>query len=895
MKDRPINQLSALSGVMSQLQQIAEEIPNEDILKVAPSRENLEVISMWGEEFKYSPPTVVTKDVEGEAIRTPLLPKHINDLRRLEVGQAIPLEAIVKSLGNEFQQSVVRANALEIDGYWGKVFTSNRQPEGTYSLNGDGIFVNEEWASARSIDSDGDAMNLVSKVGRRKITEGKLAVKYPNTKRFAQLVKREKLADRIASLNDWKLADLQNHKKWAELAELTPVWSDEKKLQVFRKTHNVASIGRTTNALLMMDLEATAGMPWKEKVNSWPTLIDDFRYEAIEGNMKEARGGATFALRELDTEGKFISGAMGMLTGIKGISQGKHDSAWCWGTEWEAIAYRLLTMDVRRGEVQLRETGNGKPAPTRTVSDQGLINRLHKRGILHYATIQTNALVDGVPQLACIVWLHNAKNMPTAFVDTKRDKAGSESDFLTYLAVLFPTFDEDTQRWMDPIAHMEKFFTVYTQDVADENQDENSDPKLWSESGFTPSQSFGDPFPQSRESLAKLPFIAEDLRKAMSQYISKFGCFINGQLTRNDKKQWIPTIPEHTMSRVKNTVCVHYTASYGNTERMEAVALEAYSQLPYAYYAYKPKDSRMKLYPLEVNGRPVWGEVGGNYNRYGAMRQILIATEAVDYTIAIVWNKDSEQQTYLTPSGIAKTPVYKANPQLIHTEDQYNHYCKRTGHTPTEDDRVVSYTLSGDKRYVWVVPAKDTVKYPKLIGASGTKIFTCECEHGQVTTSDGVNIDLLYPVEELISKGLFNVWMKKATKSTILVDGKECEAYVITKKLMRSCDASENTPAQWKRSYARGAWEQSLLYSAMLEQDPTWEIPKPNYEYLEELRRQYRWIMSNYFRITADNAKRLAEAQAEQQRRAQEEAKLIREWQAQQSREQASFAAQAPL
>lgn len=848
------------------LENIQELLPTEP-------RERLEETELFGKVFKFSPPTVITKSVDNSPVRTPQLPLHISLIQQLQNGKLVSLESILKAIEVEAGLSLIRSHALEQDGWWGVVYTSNGQPSGTFSVTEDGIFINEEDATKAAIDCDGDRAMLVTRVGKKKILPDKktnatraVFVKYPLTQALPVLTKHLKANDRLASIN---LETLHSMEEYSEHGET--IWNAGKRESFFRKTHTPAAVGKITNDLLMYDLVHTAGLKWQEKVTNWPSLRNNRRMFEIEGKLKASRNNDIHHIERDDCNSAemaepplfgidtFISGPLSCITGIRGISSGKVGFSWIWNKNWKNTANRILTLDVQPHEVQPKtpNTRNTEEEEENTFEcwDKGLIKRAMRAGILRFALIESQCQVGEEKIPAMVVWLNNTNNRPTSLVDTKRDQAGSseaKESFQSYLAVLFPVFSSTQNRWMNPLEHMAEQFYQYI----------NADGITYSPSGFKLDANFGNKFPASRKHLQELPFLAEDFRGAISYYVSKFGCFVNGELIKGGANQWTPSIDSHTIERIKRVVCVDYAQNFPDIEKMWEIAQKAYKLCPFAYYAYKPKDAAQKLYVLEKDGHPAWGAIGGNYKRYGAIRQILSASKAVTYKVALVYNKDSVQQMYLTKDGLAKTPQYRGNKQLLHTEDQYIHWCKCANIEPKESDRICFETMSGDLRYAWVVNEKASVKYPKFISVDGIKSFSAPSPWDKVTTEDGEVIDILLPAEEVVVKGLLPTWEKKGEIKRIKIGNKWVEALIVDRNLMRSCDPSENAKSTWKRTYARGPWEQGQMYAAMVKENPNWCIPEPDYTYIEELRRTRIWILTNYSRLVTELNRKAAQQNA---------------------------------
>ena len=190
--------------------------------------------------------------------------------------------------------------------------------------------------------------------------------------------------------------------------------------------------------------------------------------------------------------------------------------------------------------------------------------------------------------------------------------------------------------------------------------------------------------------------------------------------------------------------------------------------------------------------------------------QLLRALVPAKMTVAIV-KMDTMMQVQITPSGIEKQRTVEAFlPQVFSTESKYHDYLKAHGLTTSESPAtIVNYkTWQNDNRRCWTIGARNAIKIGKLIDEFGNKFmprFTKQMVAINYNDMTSVDVDIVFPINELVDKDAHHVYLKGAVeRDLVLEDGRTVKCMLLTKTLYRTGAASENVPPRWRMCSFKG-------------------------------------------------------------------------------------------
>lgn len=187
--------------------------------------------------------------------------------------------------------------------------------------------------------------------------------------------------------------------------------------------------------------------------------------------------------------------------------------------------------------------------------------------------------------------------------------------------------------------------------------------------------------------------------------------------------------------------------------------------------------------------------------------QLLRAIKPVELVIAIV-QSDTPQQTWITPTGVEKQETNLAfMPQTFNTEEEFKNYLEMTSQDEETCTVNVFPTWRGENRKVWVADSKRTIEVGKLVDVYGNKTMPRVVDQAWYQADEGhqVAVDLIFPIQELVSKFTHPVYLKTAEERTLITpEGDEIRAMIVKATFFRTGSASENISPRNRTCHFKG-------------------------------------------------------------------------------------------
>lgn len=704
---------------------------------------------------------------------------------------------------------LVRSSALEVYGWYAPVAVSAAVPVGMYYLDfkSQRIIFNESESTKFYIDSDGDRAKMVQKKKDLKAVRAKFPITYQPH------IMTRTMVEPIERFYDFGMEDLEQFK------EAFPVerYGVNVDLETsFFSKHVDPEIGIKTNSHDFQDL-------WES--NKWAlTKKLDYIYNS---HPNEEHGGLPQRAVDVEINGlkKVRTGLMvsefkpfrdhvlaptdaWFLTGCNAIAETKAEKAakqWDWfgQTDLRKHTDRLLRLQCEFIKPKDREPREETPAP---IIEHGLFDRLLELGVLRFIEIDSGK--DHIPN-SCYFWLSTPNGNPVALTDVKRD--GQEQG-LTYVYTLAPVWSVRLKKFRFPLDHMRERLKEFDSAVRNPTTDEIT--SFW---------------PKNKDQWLAEKFETKNamLRQWLVDYVNEFGDPVATE--RADEWPFFK-YPETAQIVAKNSIVIDY-GKESTAEEMWIIANEANEQIKFNMCGNKGTSRRIRKYLLanEVGGSIFDSDCLGSLHRGGMNRsQLHRAARSELFTIAVVTG-NTDQQTYITPTGVAKQEITNAFlAQTFNTLEEFEEFWESTsGDMESLKPAVVDYyTFSVNKRRCWTCIPKMCIKIGKLVDTLGNKVMPRGISqiHASLEKPVGnkkvekIPVDLLFPIAELVKKRAHHAFCKKAKEAWIrvpnpdYVKGKSpisqktmiVKCLLVTRRLYRTGAASENSPARWYTSRLRG-------------------------------------------------------------------------------------------
>jgi len=241
-------------------------------------------------------------------------------------------------------------------------------------------------------------------------------------------------------------------------------------------------------------------------------------------------------------------------------------------------------------------------------------------------------------------------------------------------------------------------------------------------------------------------------------------------------------------------------------------------------------------------------------------QRVKAASDPLRIKVAVVAGR-TLTQAHITPSGIEKQLAECFMKQPISTEAEYERYCLTHGMeipAPADQPTHTNTTISGEKRKVWLAPARQTAIIGKLVDDHGMKLVPRPIPQVSVINTEKGDaeielVDLLCPLYEFAAKGCMRslLGLEAAPHSKlrqIHIPGptpdqvQVVDALIVELDFFRTGSASENIPSR-SRMFSADGMDGHIAKEGFLRLYPEAEFKAPDTSYAEELIEVGRKIM----------------------------------------------------
>jgi len=733
------------------------------------------------------------------------------------------------SAAKEIMLSLVRELGITAKGYEAPIALSAGVPAGFFALDGHRIIVNEAWALDRALDADGDRAWLIF----NKSGEKAALVKYPITKPVPVLERVRGLPKE--TFYDFTIVDMRNllneypigfNYKRNEKGELELSEIDE--WEEFDKSHMNVPVGLLTSNWNTYELWQTRGWDYADRIKYF--MQNPQRFEDIEsGGMKAARkaGQAATVADILSFNMRLTNRFSWALTSTGSIGSMTPDRIeWILSPKPNFISE--LVKDIRMLNIHEDDCFVKTNPPRQTfipkpkIVDGGFVNRLVQLGVLRFGPnnpdntkgYRHHRAKDGIPPVV-LVYITVPTGQAVALTDTKRNGAQ------TYAYLLYPVFDPEQGKYVHPINHMAKVLAQFDSRI------------------ITRDGTFKGFWPRNPNDLAMYPVKAAQFLKRMQEY-----CGVYGDAVPADWKENVLSPSKTGLVVAKHTVVIDYLYETDDLDYMRSIAEKANAITRICVAGGKGSDRRVRKYLVaHPNGVAELADARAHPRRSGASRaQLLRAIQSAQFTVAIV-TMDTQTGVLITPSGVEKQKTDRGFLPIPHSTEH-----------PDYTQVTEFYTLTGERRKVWLTDPRESIEIGKLIRQDGQKfmprLFKPAGE--QIYLSDGRPVDLIMNHHELLEKQCHHCVLEEAEEGTMRVPYKfyfsdaeiakreeaglpryevryrEITVMVATITYYRTGSASENIKPRARRMRFKG-FDMLPIKAALLEGEilPREEIEKP--------------------------------------------------------------------
>jgi hypothetical protein len=729
---------------------------------------------------------------DGSAVPKPIEPPYIRHLNATKPN----LEEFVTSACKEILLEVTRQRGMKISGFEAPVAVSSLVPADSYVIQNQRVVLNEAWAMGRAIDADGDRtlVALPQSEWTHAIDDDATLVKFPITKTPVNLRKLDYIpAEKFFDLTE----DIYNQNVEMVSKHRTPFNWEASVL----KGHKDVPIGILTsnfNAKALYEATKIKHLA-VEEIGKY-LMSDPMRYATIELDGLKSLSKTDKTYQEssiLDYPRTLDVRSAPFLTSTNSITRMRPDQVhFILKEDLEKRSAELDNFKIGFKDVKKSTKENIAPEPLR-MYDGHIVSRLLNKGILRYE--EYASFREDLPP-SVLVWLQipNGKRRPTNAKDAKGNvitvpdgrpvsltdvkRESSTVDELTFGFLLSPVFDAEQGKFVHPLNHMNKVL-AYSFDSRIINPETGDTVRHFLSQGVADLKN-----PKYEVKVAML-------QKAITEYCGRYGDSVPATWVQG---QIIPT--EMALATTTMSVVIDHMKDSNEFEMAENCA-RAFKITPICSAGTKSKDRRVRKYALAYeDGRPVWAPKGCHYARAGKQRaQLQRAVKQCKMKVAVVL-MSTGTQILITPSGAEKQHIDKVFlPEVSNVEH------------PDFENQHDYLTLSGRVQRCWTRDARRCIKIGKLIDQMGNKFMPRPTT--QARTTSGENIDLLFPLPELLAKEAEIPFMKGGEWQQIEITSQEFEdgvvkftqhfkvwAYVVERTFWRTGAASENIPSRFRQA-----------------------------------------------------------------------------------------------
>jgi hypothetical protein len=795
------------------------QLPESNFFSEVEIVDSLQYLNVYGVEVPWRPSvstTVLTK--VGPEIRLGK-PQYVVNLEKfLETESLYALSAGLLSLKREVLLTMVSSMAFRSHGFEAPIAVSAGVPYGHVYIDkvGGRIILNEYEAANRAVDADGDRGIIIA--GDSK--DEAVLVKFPITSQPPILKMME--VPPVEVFHSFTSKDVKKLQKSHPVVAM-----DERGF--FDKKHMDVPVGLLTTAHNVLDLWESKDMSYEDKMEHiYNSNLDEngltLRYREIElGAMKAARKdnkglSSSFEVllrnkcadvavgygnqRKLVGASRALSDEYApLMTSLGSISRlGAEALSFLTqpGCNLDKLAQDVFSLEPTFREVKAKD----RPEAIEKFVENGLLSRLIALGLVQYQEIPHT---DSSLPPAVMIWLQSPGGEVVGLTDVKRQ---GRSEGLTYVYLLSPVYDNSTlheqdgmnvaipaQGWMHPIDFLGKMLMSFDSEI-----------RPYANGPIT------HYFPKNREDWVNPK---RSVKVAMLLSRIQELCGIYGDAAGAEMVDGAVKVFSHAKAIATRSVVIDYGKPCSEWE-MYPIARRANANGNICIVGSKSTDRRVRKYMLANQGGGSVLDKSCLAHPYRAAcnrSQLFRALETVKMTVAFV-KMDTQSQILITSTGIKKQETTKAFlPRVFNTFDEYEAHLK--GHGLTEEQcpakEVVYESWTGEKRICWTIDGKNAIKIGKLVDAYGNKFMPRWYEQVHAidyTTMDSLDVDLIFPITELVDKGAHHVLLQKGKmedRDLVLPDGTTVPCVVVQDvQFFRTGSASENIPPRMRSCKFKG-------------------------------------------------------------------------------------------
>ena len=794
------------------------QLPEAGFFSEVEIVDTMRYINVEGIDIPWRPTTKTTvwTDSEQWHVRENK-PQYVANFEKYqETGSLYALQAGILSLKREVLLEVIRATAFNIFGYDAPVAVSASVPYNHFYLDkiGGRTIVNEFQFGKRAVDADGDKAAL--HMGEKAFENNAVLVKFPITLQPPILDKSE-----VFPLENFSPLTIKMVKKLQK--EYPVVAMEEKKF--FVKKHMDVPVGLLTTAHNVLDLWESKDMSYEEKMEHiYNSNLNEegqtLRFTEIEeGAMKAARKdnksfGGSFEVLERNKVGEIAVG-YGNQRKLIGVSRALSDEyaplLTSLGSIGRMSAERLqfvspvnldsLVEDIFNLDVGFREVkAANRPTKTDTCVENGLLSRLIALKLFQFEELPH---ADSSLPPAVRIWLQEPGGEVVGLTDVKRQ---GRAEGLTYSYLMSPVYDNSTlhdtdgstmdpQGWMHPIDFIGKMLMSFDSEIR---------PFAGGPITHYFPKNIADWKNPNRS--IKVAMLLERLQEICGIY----GDAAGAQIVDGNVKVF-----PHAINIAKRSVVIDYGKECHDWE-MYPIARRANANGNICIVGSKSTDRLVRKYMLanQSGGSILDGNCLAHPYRAACNRsQLFRALKTVKMTVAFV-KMDTQSQVLITSTGVAKQETDLAFlPRVFNTYDEYEAHLK--GHNLTEDQCPATEThyksWTGEQRCCWTIDGKNAIKIGKLVDRYGNKFMPRwypQATAIDYKTMDSLDVDLIFPITELVDKGAHHVILQKGKmqdRDLVLEDGTTVPCVIVEDvEFFRTGSASENIPPRMRNCKYKG-------------------------------------------------------------------------------------------
>lgn len=745
---------------------------------------------------------------------------------------------VLKEIDRSIKDEV---NSIMLHVYTSAIRVSGSIPKGYYHVDDHGnIVLNEQDAKERAIDSDGDRGSLWFKHGMNK--SDAMLIKFPITKRCPWLKPYGKVIEKFRSLPE--NLDVGN-----PFPKIETVQEFDKH---FLHSRQDALVGIKTNNADARDIYFARGFTGVEKRSALAS--NDWRYEDIEGGMKNVRGHLIQQTSDYDNFSYSIEGNhSGLWVNSKGLPKTTLLKANLSDlqNEW----YNLICTTRRRKRGPVRGTSRY----SNQYRNQTLMSDLVSLGAIRFHHIYHQ---DETLGMCAVVTVHDRQGKIVGLTSVKRDGAS----VVNYGYVVPPQFrikqyfkanghnvDPDEVVWDEGW----KWREVLMDDTIKYHEAEYVGTEVYK---LTPEQVLEVELSKmyymkvkTWDQVEENPAYIRKVIMKIEETCGKYGYPMHLTNEESIVKIGSKYANEQTLTIASESFSVEFDTRI--PERIVAARSTLFSAFQGSKYqpallgGDKGKCRSNLMFGISRRGTnfvPIWAPEGCNPKRSGEIKRQIANSKALGECWFFICDSDTETQMFCTPEGYEKQSIDGIfMPRII---------------TPTAGEEYTTLevrSLSGEMSKIHLIDPRRTARVGKIVLPCGIKNQLAVLENDiWVWNGKGRSkAHFVLSYKELINKQCFRALVDKYFVSVddVLIDGKEVRGMVLKMPAYRTLNHSENVAPGFRDTSYNGV--SGLIIASCLEQEVKYTPPQNigSKEYVEALRNLYSELEEIQFSLQSSN------------------------------------------